>query len=87
MAMVSSIMLDYQAIITHMNLTGQSTANGDVTGDGRVDLRDLRLWRDHRTDIPALGAIGGILFPSRRALRLPCWQRWECLAEDAGSNR
>jgi hypothetical protein len=50
--------LDYNAIITHMNLTGQSTANGDVTGDGRVDLQDLRVWRDNRTDIgPITGDI------------------------------
>jgi hypothetical protein len=55
--------LDYQAIVTHMNLTGQSTANGDVTGDGRVDLRDLRLWRDNRTDIPGLGGVGEVTVP------------------------
>jgi hypothetical protein len=51
-------MTDYLAIIQHMNLTGQTTAAGDVTGDGRVDLRDLHLWRVNRTDI-SLGASTG----------------------------
>ena len=62
--------LDYQAIITHMNLTGQSTANGDVTGDGRVDLNDLRLWRDNRTDIPGLGALGDGTVPEPTSVAL-----------------
>jgi hypothetical protein len=48
--------LDYQAIISNMNRTGMTTAQGDVTGDGRVDLQDLRVWRDNRTDIPPLTA-------------------------------
>jgi hypothetical protein len=42
---------DYNAIIQNMNRFGVTTSQGDVNGDGRVDLRDLRLWRDHRTDI------------------------------------
>lgn len=62
--------LDYQAIVTHMNLTGQSTANGDVTGDGRVDLNDLRLWRDNRTDIPGLGAVGEVTVPEPASVAL-----------------
>ena len=36
---------DYQAIVSHLNLFGQTTTNGDVTDDGPVDLRDLQLWR------------------------------------------
>jgi hypothetical protein len=55
--------LDYNAIISNMNRTGMTTAQGDVTGDGKVDLLDLRVWRDNRTDIPALGAIGDITVP------------------------
>jgi hypothetical protein len=51
-------MADYLTIIQHMNLTGQTTAAGDVTGDGRVDLHDLHLWRDNRSDI-SLGASTG----------------------------
>jgi hypothetical protein len=54
--------LDYTAIVQNLNLFGRTTAQGDVTGDGRVDLRDLRLWRDHRTDI-ALGAVGEVTVP------------------------
>lgn len=53
--------LDYQAIYSHLNLTGQSTANGDVTGDGRVDLRDIALWRANRTDLGATVASGGFV--------------------------
>jgi hypothetical protein len=60
--------LDYNAIITHMNLTGQSTANGDVTGDGRVDLRDLRVWRDNRTDLAPLVANVSVPEPASAAL-------------------
>jgi Dockerin type I domain len=51
-------MLDYQAIISHMNLNGQPLGNGDVTGDGRVTIADYRLWKDRRTDLTA-GAGGG----------------------------
>ena len=42
---------DYNAIIQNMNRFGVTTSEGDVNGDGRVDLRDLRLWRDNRTNI------------------------------------
>lgn len=49
-------MTDYQAIFHHLNLVGQSTLNGDVTGDGRVDLRDVALWRANRTDLGALAS-------------------------------
>jgi len=46
---------DYQAIISHMNLTGQSRANGDVTGDGRVTIADYREWKDRRSDLSGAG--------------------------------
>lgn len=56
--------LDYQAIISHMNLTGQPLANGDVTGDGRVTIADYRFWKDRRTDLgPGAGAVGGGAVP------------------------
>jgi hypothetical protein len=62
--------VDYTAIIQNMNLLGRTTAQGDVTGDGRVDLRDLRLWRDHRTDIPPLGAVGEVTVPEPTSVAL-----------------
>ena len=41
-------LVDYEAIISHMNLTGQSLANGDLTGDGRVTIADYRFWKSRR---------------------------------------
>lgn len=52
-------LVDYQAIISHMNLTGQSLANGDVTGDGKVTIADYRYWRNRRTDLTPPAAGGG----------------------------
>jgi len=52
-------MVDYQAIISHMNLTGQPLANGDVTGDGKVTIADYRFWKNRRTDLTPPGAGGG----------------------------
>lgn len=53
---------DYTAITGHFNLSGQTTVTGDVAGadgtqgsDGRVDLRDYRLWRNNRTDLAGAG--------------------------------
>lgn len=65
-------MLDYQAIISHMNLTGVTLAQGDVTGDGRVTIADYRFWKDLRTDLgPGAGAVGGTVpEPSTAALAL-----------------
>lgn len=60
---------DFNIIVAHLNLSGQPTANGDIAGsdgkqgvDGKVDLRDLALWRAHRTDVP-LGS-GGLAGPN-----------------------
>jgi hypothetical protein len=52
-------LVDYQAIISHMNLGGQSLANGDVTGDGKVTIADFRYWKDRRTDLTPPAAGGG----------------------------
>jgi hypothetical protein len=52
-------LVDYQAIISHMNLLGQPLANGDVTGDGKVTIADYRFWKDRRTDLTPPGAGGG----------------------------
>jgi hypothetical protein len=60
---------DYNAIIQNMNRFGLTTAQGDVNADGRVDLRDLRLWRDNRTDIPG-GSTGGPGVPEPTAIAL-----------------
>jgi hypothetical protein len=53
-------LVDYQAIISHMNLLGQPLANGDVTGDGKVTIADYRFWKVRRTDLTA-GAGGGAI--------------------------
>jgi hypothetical protein len=47
-------MADYLNIYQHLNLTGGDVPSSlelhpDVTGDGRVDLRDIALWRANRT--------------------------------------
>jgi hypothetical protein len=44
----------YITIVQHMHMTGAHRFEGDVNADGRVDLYDLRIWRDNRTDIPAI---------------------------------
>jgi hypothetical protein len=57
---------DFNTIAANFNRTNASgPAQGDVAGvngrlgaDGRVDLRDYRLWRDNRTDV---GSGGGTL--------------------------
>lgn len=56
---------DFNTITAHLNLTGQTAATGDVAGadgkqgsDGRVDLRDLSLWRRNRTDVLLGGGAG-----------------------------
>jgi hypothetical protein len=63
--------IDFNAIVAHLNLSNQTTANGDVAGangkqgsDGRVDLRDLALWRANRTDLPGAGSGAGVPEPS-----------------------
>jgi hypothetical protein len=59
-------MADYTNIYQHLNLTGANVPNElnlhpDVNGDGRVDLRDVALWRSHRTDVGVLNA--GVTVP------------------------
>ena len=49
-------LLDYNAIISHLNLSGQTLANGDVTCDGKVTIADFRFWKERRTDFPGSGA-------------------------------
>ena len=53
---------DYLIITSQLNLSGLALA-GDVAGlngkqgtDGRVDLRDLLLWRTNRTDLSGAAA-------------------------------
>jgi hypothetical protein len=53
---------DFNIITANLNLSGPMVP-GDIAGadgrqgaDGRVDLRDLSLWRRHRTDIAGAGS-------------------------------
>lgn len=53
----------YLEIITNLNLTGLEIGAADIAGadgrpgtDGRIDLRDLNLWRRNRTDAVAVAA-------------------------------
>ena len=41
----------YLAIVQHMHKSGALPFEGDLNTDGRVDLHDLHIWRDNRTDI------------------------------------
>ena len=41
----------YLTIVQHMHKSGALPFEGDLNADGRVDLHDLRIWRDNRTDI------------------------------------
>lgn len=50
---------DLTIIATHFNTNG-NRANGDVTGDGRVDIFDFREWKAH---YPLAGS-GGVSFES-----------------------
>ena len=56
----------YLTIVQHMHKSGALPFEGDLNADGRVDLYDLRIWRDNRTDIlPAIATVPepeGILF-------------------------
>ena len=58
-------LVDYQHIVDHMGLRGQSTLNGDVAKgdgtqgvDGLVDINDFRLWKSHYP-FPGAGAGAG----------------------------
>jgi hypothetical protein len=48
-------------MLEHFGQTGVSYCDGDANNDGRVDVRDYRLWRDHRIDVPASGAAGSAI--------------------------
>lgn len=60
---------DYNTIAANFNRTDASGpsqgdvagANGKIGADGRVDLRDYRLWRDHRT--AGSGSLTGLSIP------------------------
>lgn len=72
--------VDFNSIVAHLNLTGQSTLNGDVAGadgkqgaDGKVDLRDIQLWRKNRSDLPpgaGAGSLAGAGVPEPTSLVL-----------------
>jgi hypothetical protein len=42
----------YLSIVQNFHQFGISPGDGDLNGDGRISLHDLRIWRDNRTDIP-----------------------------------
>lgn len=67
-------MLDYTNIFQHLNLSGANVPNTlelhpDVNGDGRVDLRDIALWRANRT-VPGLTAQVAVPEPASVVLGL-----------------
>jgi hypothetical protein len=41
----------YLSIVQNFHQLGISPSDGDLNGDGRIDLYDLRIWRDNRTDV------------------------------------
>jgi hypothetical protein len=67
---------DYLNIFHAMNLIGAAIPNTptnhpDVNGDGKVNIADYRLWKDHRTDIPfGAGAASGGQVPEPTSLLL-----------------
>jgi Dockerin type I domain len=64
-------LVDYQAIISHMNLTNQTLANGDLTGDGKVTIADYRVWKSRRSDLSGPGEASiGVPEPTSIALVL-----------------
>ena len=65
-------LVDYQAIISHMNQPGARTlAEGDVNGDGRVTIADFRFWKARR-NLGGSGAFDGGSVPEPSALLLLC---------------
>lgn len=56
----------YLSIVQNFHQFGISPGDGDLNGDGRIDLHDLRIWRDNRTDIfPEISTVpepGNLLF-------------------------
>jgi hypothetical protein len=40
---------DYQVIRNHFNMTSATRVDGDLSGDGRVNLVDFRMWKASRT--------------------------------------
>jgi hypothetical protein len=41
----------YLSIVQNFHQFGISSGDGDLNGDGHIDLHDLRIWRDNRTDV------------------------------------
>jgi hypothetical protein len=41
----------YLSIVQNFHQFGISPGDGDLNGDGRINLYDLRIWRDNRTDV------------------------------------
>ncbi len=50
----------YLAIVENMNQFGNGFVHGDLNNDGRIDLYDLRIWRDNRTDITGFPQIASV---------------------------
>jgi hypothetical protein len=57
-------LVDYNTILSHLNLTGQTVGTGDVTGDGKVTIADYRLWKENRTDTSGSGSSHGVPEPT-----------------------
>ena len=58
----------YLAIVENMNRFGNGFVQGDLNNDGRINLYDLRIWRDNRTDITGVPRIGSVPEPTGLAM-------------------
>jgi hypothetical protein len=63
-------LVDYNTILSHLNLTGQTVATGDVTGDSKVTIADYRLWKENRTDTSGSGSSHGVPEPTAFSMAL-----------------
>ena len=58
----------YQFIVEHFHLFGNGFVQGDLNNDGRINLYDLRIWRDNRTTDIGDPQIGNVPEPTSLAM-------------------
>ena len=73
---VSSVIL---AIVQNMNQFGNGFVQGDLNNDSRIDLYDLRIWRNNRTDITGFPQIASVPEPTGLAMILSASQEFRRL--------